>query len=108
MGSTPSGMLSAWEFTLDKALKHRSAPPSRLPPLGRVLPVSFIQYVGVSTSWLVSLLFRLRLDFFVHYEGELVCERGAGSREQGAGSKDFVFKFIKILTNMARQTYYHG
>ena len=43
VGSTRSRMLSTWEFTLDKG--HRSAPPSQLPPLSQVLPVSFIQYI---------------------------------------------------------------
>jgi hypothetical protein len=39
---------------------------------------------------------------------KLVRERGAGSGERGAGSRDFISNFFEILTTMARQTYYRG
>jgi hypothetical protein len=51
--------------------------------------------------------------FLCRVREKLVRERGAGSGERGAGkkraeSRDFIFNFFEILTNMARLTYYRG
>jgi hypothetical protein len=44
----------------------------------------------------------------VHVQEKLVRERGVGSGERGTGSRDFISKFLGILTTMARRTYYRG
>jgi hypothetical protein len=43
------------------------------------------------------------------YKGEgMAVDREKLVRERRAGSRDFISKFLEILTTMARQTYYRG